>query len=129
MATRAIYSIHMGFSIVIMYCGVFQVPFLSMCCLYRSHLLNLSIVLFLAKAGVHCSFFVLGKEIRFSALFPVVCACREQLRHITQDELQPNSGRVAELVLIYEYSRCFLLFVLSVLRWIASEEILCYHCK
>lgn len=36
--------------------------FLLKCCLYRSHLLNLSIVLFLGKAGVHCSFFVFWEK-------------------------------------------------------------------
>lgn len=39
-----------------------QVPFLLKCCLYRSRLLNLSILLFLGKAGVHCSFFVFWKK-------------------------------------------------------------------
>lgn len=42
--------------------GVFYVPFSLKCCLCRSDLLNLSVVLFLGKAGIHVSFFCfLGK--------------------------------------------------------------------
>lgn len=99
MAMRAVQSIHICFSIVVMSCGVFQVPFSLKCCLCRSDLLNLSIMLFLGKAGVHYSFFfILGKETWLILLF-LVYICREYLCCITQGELQPNSSSMAELVL------------------------------
>lgn len=61
-AMRAVQSIHICFSIVVMSCGVFQVPFSLKCCLCRSDLLNLSIMPFLGKAGVHYSFFVFQEK-------------------------------------------------------------------
>lgn len=61
-AMRSVQSIHTCFSIVVMSWGVFQVPFSLKCCLCRSDLLNLSVVLFLGKASVHYSFFVFQKK-------------------------------------------------------------------